>query len=41
VVTVLLYKSGDNAKQAFDDLGGETGNRKLAGKRHLHVRRWR
>ena len=31
VVTVLLYKSGDNAKKAFDALGGETDNRKLAG----------
>ena len=31
VVTVLLYDGGDNAKNAFDDLGGETDNRKLAG----------
>ena len=31
VVTVLLYDNGDNAKKAFDDLGGETDNRKLAG----------
>ena len=31
VVTVLLYDGGDNAKKAFDDLGGETDNRKLAG----------
>ena len=31
VVTVLLYDGGDNAKEAFDDLGGETDNRKLAG----------
>jgi hypothetical protein len=31
VVTVLLYESGDNAKKAFDKLGGETDNRKLAG----------
>jgi hypothetical protein len=31
VVTVLLYDGADNAKQAFDDLGGETDNRKLAG----------
>ena len=31
VVTVLLYDSSDNAKNAFDDLGGETDNRKLAG----------
>ncbi len=31
VVTVLLYESGDDAKKAFDDLGGETDNRKLAG----------
>ena len=31
VVTVLLYDSADNAKKAFDDLGGETDNRKLAG----------
>ena len=30
VVTVLLYDDGDNAKQAFDDLGGETDNRKLS-----------
>jgi hypothetical protein len=31
VVTVLLYEGGDNAKKAFDNLGGETDNRKLAG----------
>jgi hypothetical protein len=31
VVTVLLYDSSDNAKKAFDKLGGETDNRKLAG----------
>jgi hypothetical protein len=31
VVTVLLYKGGDDAKNAFDKLGGETDNRKLAG----------
>ena len=31
VVTVLLYDGGDNAKTAFDDLGGETDNRRLAG----------
>ena len=31
VVTVLLYDDGDSAKKAFDDLGGETDNRKLAG----------
>ena len=31
VVTVLLYDGGENAKTAFDDLGGETDNRKLAG----------
>ena len=31
VVTVLLYDSGDSARKAFDDLGGETDNRKLAG----------
>ena len=31
VVTVLLYDGGDNAKKAFDNLGGETDNRKLAG----------
>ena len=31
VVTVLLYDDTDNAKAAFDDLGGETDNRKLAG----------
>ena len=31
VVTVLLYDGGDNAKEAFDNLGGETDNRKLAG----------
>ena len=31
VVTVLLYKSGDNAKSAFDKLGGQTDNRKLSG----------
>ena len=31
VVTVLLYDDEDNAKKAFDDLGGETDNRKLAG----------
>ena len=31
VVTVLLYDDADNAKKAFDDLGGETDNRKLAG----------
>jgi hypothetical protein len=31
VVTVLLYDSGEDAKKAFDDLGGETDNRKLAG----------
>jgi len=30
VVTVLLYDDGDNAKKAFDDLGGQTDNRKLA-----------
>jgi hypothetical protein len=31
VVTVLLYDGSDNAENAFDDLGGETDNRKLAG----------
>jgi hypothetical protein len=31
VVTVLLYDDAANAQQAFDDLGGETDNRKLAG----------
>jgi hypothetical protein len=31
VVTVLLYDGGDNAEKAFDDLGGDTDNRKLAG----------
>ena len=31
VVTVLLYESGDDAKKAFDQLGGETDNRKLSG----------
>ena len=31
VVTVLLYKGGDDAKKAFGKLGGETDNRKLAG----------
>jgi hypothetical protein len=31
VVTVLLYDNGDNAGTAFDDLGGETDNRKLEG----------
>jgi hypothetical protein len=31
VVTVLLYKDGDEAKKAFDQLGGQTDNRKLAG----------
>jgi hypothetical protein len=31
VVTVLLYKTGDSANSAFDKLGGETDNRKLAG----------
>ena len=31
VVTVLLYESGDDAKEAFDKLGGETDNRKLSG----------
>ena len=31
VVTVLLYDGGDNATKAFDDLGGETDNRKLDG----------
>ena len=31
VVTVLLYDGGDDAKEAFDNLGGETENRKLAG----------
>ena len=31
VVTVLLYDGADDAQKAFDDLGGETDNRKLAG----------
>ena len=31
VVTVLLYDDGDNAQSAFDDLGGDTDNRKLKG----------
>jgi hypothetical protein len=31
VVTVLLYDGSDDAGNAFDDLGGETDNRKLAG----------
>lgn len=31
VVTVLLYDEADNASTAFDDLGGETDNRKLEG----------
>jgi hypothetical protein len=31
VVTVLLYDNGDNAKKAFDNLGGETDNRKRSG----------
>ena len=31
VVTVLLYDSSDTAKKAFDNLGGETDNRKLSG----------
>ena len=31
VVTVLLYDGDGNAKDAFDDLGGDTDNRKLAG----------
>ena len=31
VVTVLLYDGDDDAKKAFDDLGDETDNRKLAG----------
>jgi len=31
VVTVLLYESGENAKEAFDQLGGDTDNRKLSG----------
>jgi len=31
VVTVLLYDSGENAKKAFDQLGGDTDNRKLSG----------
>jgi hypothetical protein len=31
VVTVLLYDTGDDAKKVFDDLGGETDNRKLVG----------
>ena len=30
-MTVLLYEGGDNAKKAFENLGGETDNRKLAG----------
>ena len=31
VVTVLLYKSEGEAKEAFDQLGGETDNRKQSG----------
>ena len=31
VVTVLLYDGDDDAEQAFDALGDETDNRKLAG----------
>ena len=31
VVTVLLYESEEDAKEAFDDLGGDADNRKLAG----------
>jgi hypothetical protein len=31
VVTVLLYDGADSAKNAFDDLGSETENRRLAG----------
>lgn len=33
VVTILLFDSADNAKKAFDGLGGETLNRKLVGNR--------
>jgi hypothetical protein len=33
VVTILLYESGDDAKKAFDALGGETDNRKVSGNR--------
>jgi hypothetical protein len=33
VVTVLLYDGAENAKKAFDKLGGETDNRKLSGNR--------
>jgi hypothetical protein len=33
VVTVLIFKDEASAKKAFDDLGGETVNRKLAGNR--------
>ena len=33
VVTVLLFKDEASAKKAFDALGGETVNRKLAGNR--------
>lgn len=32
-VTILLYDSLENAKKAFDQLGGETDNRKLSGDR--------
>ena len=32
-VTILLYDSADNAKKAFDQLGGDTDNRKLSGNR--------